>query len=113
MRVLIFGDSITQGFWDIEGGWVSRIRKYYDQQMLDGTNNDPATIFNMGVSADSSDDVLSRFENETKARANQDVAIVIAIGTNDARTVANVNFSDVNHYTQNLTQILQVAQKYS
>lgn len=31
MRVLVFGDSITQGFWDTEGGWVERLRKYYDQ----------------------------------------------------------------------------------
>lgn len=113
MRVLIFGDSITQGFWDIEGGWVSRIRKHYDQQMIDGTDNDPPTIFNLGVSGNSSDDVLARFENETKARATEEIAFVVAIGVNDARTKAGVNYSDPNRYKQNLSEILRLAKQHS
>lgn len=113
MRVLVFGDSITQGFWDIDGGWVSRLRKYYDQQMIDGKDDDPPTIFNLGVSGNSSDDVLARFENETKVRATEDSAFVIAIGVNDARTKASVNYSDTNRYKQNLSEILKLAKKYT
>ena len=113
MRVLIFGDSITQGFWDIDGGWVSRIRKHYDQQMIDGTDNDPPTIFNLGLSGDSSDDVLARFESETKTRATEELAFVIAIGVNDARTKAGVNYSDARRYKQNLGEILKLAKQYS
>lgn len=113
MRVLIFGDSITQGFWDTEGGWVGRIRKHYDQQMIDNTDNDPPTIFNLGVSGNSSDDVLARFENETKARATEELAFVVAIGVNDARTKAGVNYSDPNRYKQNLSEILRLAKQHS
>lgn len=113
MVVLIFGDSITQGFWDIEGGWVSRIRKHYDQQMIEGEDNDPPTVFNLGVSGNSSDDVLARFENETKARATEELAIVVAIGVNDARTKAGVNYSDSIRYRQNLSEILRLAKQYS
>lgn len=113
MRVLVFGDSITQGFWDIDGGWVSRIRKHFDQQMIDDVDNDPPTIFNLGVSGDSSDDVLARFDNETKVRAKAEIAIVIAIGVNDARTKAGVNYSDTNRYKQNLGEILRLAKQYT
>lgn len=113
MRVLIFGDSITQGFWDIEGGWVSRIRKHYDQQMIDGTDDDPPTIFNLGVSGNSSDDVLARFEDETKARATEELAFVVAIGVNDARTKAGINYSDPTRYKQNLGEILRLAKQHS
>lgn len=113
MRVLIFGDSITQGFWDADGGWVSRIRKHFDQQMIDGTDDDPPTIFNLGVSGDSSDDVLARFDNETKVRAKEELAFVIAVGVNDARTKAVVNYSDTNRYKQNLSEILRLAKQYS
>ena len=113
MGVLVFGDSITQGFWDIEGGWVSHIRKHYDQQMIDGTDNDPPTIFNLGVSGNSSDDVLARFENETKVRASEELAFVIAIGVNDARTKAGINYSDTNRYKQNLSEVLKLAKQYS
>jgi len=113
MRVLIFGDSITQGFWDIDGGWVSRIRKHFDQQMIDGIDNDPPTIFNLGVSGDSSDDVLARFDKETKVRAKGELALVIAVGVNDSRTKASVNYSDTNRYKQNLGEILRLAKQYS
>jgi acyl-CoA thioesterase I len=112
MRVLIFGDSITQGFWDVDGGWVNRLRKHYDQKMINRTD-DPPTVFNLGVSGDSSAEVLARFDNETKARSKEDLTFVIAIGVNDARTKAGVNFSDTNQYRQNLEGILQLARKYS
>jgi len=113
MRVLVFGDSITQGFWDVEGGWVSRLRKAYDQKAIETDDYDQPTIFNMGVSGDSSDDVLARFDNETKVRANEELAFVFAIGVNDARTKAGVNFSDVERYRKNLTEIVTQAQQYS
>lgn len=113
MRVLVFGDSITQGFWDTDGGWVAHIRKQYDQQMIDGTDNDPPTIFNLGVSGDSSDDILARFDNEAKVRAREELAFVIAVGVNDSRTKAGENYSDTNRYTQNLSEILKLAKQYS
>lgn len=113
MRVLIFGDSITQGFWDSEGGWVSRIRKVYDAQKVDGSDDNPPSIFNLGVSADSSDDVLARLENETKARASEKLALVFAIGVNDSRTEADINFSTPEQYAQNLTAIIATARQFS
>ena len=32
-KILIFGDSICYGKWDKEGGWVTRLRKYIDQNL--------------------------------------------------------------------------------
>lgn len=114
MRVLVFGDSITQGFWDADGGWVQYLRKEYDQLKLDGVNDDPPTIFNLGISANSSDDVLKRFNAETDARNNsEELAFVIAIGVNDSRTKAGDNFSDADRYLANLKGILAAAKEYS
>ena len=113
MRVLVFGDSITQGFWDVDGGWVSRIRKAYDQKAIETDDYDQPTIFNLGVSGNSSDDVLARFDNETKVRANEELAFVFAIGVNDARTKTGVNFSDIERYRQNLTEIVSQARRYT
>lgn len=114
MRVLIFGDSITQGFWDLDGGWVSRLRRTYDKQMIDGVDDDPPTLFNLGVSGDSSDDILARFENEVKARKNNEsLAIVIAVGVNDSRTKAGVEFSNTKRYHDNLQQIWQAARQFT
>lgn len=114
MRVLVFGDSITQGFWDLDGGWVSRLRRTYDKQMIDGVNDDPPTLFNLGVSGDSSDDIVARFESETKARKNNEsLAIVIAVGVNDSRTKADVEFSNTERYHDNLRQIWQLAKQFT
>lgn len=113
MRILIFGDSITQGFWDVEGGWVARIRKSYDQKAVDTDDYDQPTIFNLGVSGNSSDGVLARFENETKVRATEELAFVFAIGVNDARTKSGENYSSPNRYAQNLGEIVKLAKLYS
>jgi len=64
MKVLIFGDSITQGFWDIEGGWAARLRKTYDQKAVDSDDYDQPTIFNLGVSGNSNGDVIKPLKKE-------------------------------------------------
>jgi lysophospholipase L1-like esterase len=49
VRVLVFGDSIAQGFWDSEGGWVERLRKHYNSLALeDLKSNQQPEIFNLG-----------------------------------------------------------------
>jgi lysophospholipase L1-like esterase len=80
MSVLVFGDSITQGFHDSEGGWVDRLKR----DLLKAYKG----IFfaNLGISGDKVNDVLARFENETEARLKEwdetfdQNIIIIAIG---------------------------------
>ena len=114
MRVLIYGDSITQGFWDLEGGWVARLRKEYDRRSIDGEGDMP-TIFNLGISGDSSNEVVARFENETKARMwpGEEFAIVFAVGANDTRIDGTTNFSEPDRYRQNLFKLLGMAKQFS
>jgi len=84
MRVLIFGDSITQGFYDEQGGWATRLVNYYLAQDL-ARKEDVPTLFNLGISGDTTKNVLDRFEAEANARIgkNSDNTLVFAIGTND------------------------------
>jgi lysophospholipase L1-like esterase len=53
MRILVFGDSITQGFGDTEGGWVERLRHDYDVETIKDlrANTNYPTIFNLGFQA--------------------------------------------------------------
>jgi lysophospholipase L1-like esterase len=114
MRILAFGDSITQGFWDLDGGWVARLRKTYDAQMIDGTNDDPPVVFNLGVSSNATDNLLQRFENEVKARNNGEAMVVIfAIGFNDSRIKGGKNYAEVGDYTANLEKLLAQAKQYT
>ncbi|MEK7096049.1 MAG: GDSL-type esterase/lipase family protein, partial [Patescibacteria group bacterium] len=86
MRVLVFGASTTQGFWDTEGGWVQRLRKHYDSLALEDLHdNKQPEIFNLGVSGDTTRNLLGRIEFETKVRKwpEDPQVAVVAISTND------------------------------
>ena len=115
MRVLIFGDSITQGFWGSEGGWANRLRKAYDQKNIEAGNYDQPTIFNLGISGDTSKEILQRVENETKARLwpGQEIVFAFSIGVNDARLDGNKPFSAVEEYVGRLNKIVEIAKTFS
>jgi lysophospholipase L1-like esterase len=85
MRILCFGDSITQGLWGIEGGWVERVRRHFDTLSVKDLSHVQPEIFNLGISGDTTRSLLGRITSETSARTwKQDpVVVVIAIGTND------------------------------
>ncbi len=120
MRVLVFGDSITQGYWDTDGGWVDRIRKYFDSlQITDLQGNDEPTIFNLGISADNSRNILDRIEAETVARTwhNNLPVIIIQIGVNDSSSDnKEINESvrvSIRDYESNLRAIIKKVQPIS
>lgn len=116
MRVLVFGDSIIQGFWDSEGGWVARLRKHYDgRQLEDLRNRDEPTIFNLGISGGTSKTILARFDAETEARSNSEaMAFVFSTGLNDAyREGPDKYKSTPEEYANNLRELVIRAKKYS
>ena len=117
MRILVFGDSITQGFWDVQGGWVARLRKFYDErQIANLKNRNEPTIFNLGISGDITGGVIRRFENELEARKwrwpNEDFAFVFAIGTNDSANESN-NQPNLKNYYKELKELISLARKQS
>lgn len=116
-NILIFGDSITQGFWDAEGGWVTKIRKLLDKKSLLPNHPYYISIFNLGVSGNTTVDLLKRFEPETIARLDEDEENIIgfAIGINDSCFFEDKkrNNVDLNAFKANLQTLLKGAQKYS
>lgn len=107
MRILFFGDSITQGFYDQAGGWVQRLAKKYQGPAQD------IEIFNLGVSGDCAKDLIERLENEAKIRRWRDdkLVVAIAVGINDARLVDNRAVSDVYDFQQELEKLIKIAGK--
>lgn len=116
MRVLVFGDSTTQGFWDTEGGWVARLRKHYDaRQLEDLSNRNEPTIFNLGISGGRSDTILARFDAETAARDNgEELIIIVCTGLNDSYREGQDRFkSNPEQYETNLRELAHKAKKHS
>lgn len=114
-RILIFGDSIAWGAWDSEGGWAFRLKKYTDSQAVKNNFENYNTVYPLGISGDSTNELINRFETELSSRLSEDssVVVVIAIGTNDSMfAVSNgKNWVDVDTFEKNLEKILEIANK--
>lgn len=118
MRVLVFGASITQGFWDTEGGWAARLRRYYDTQAVKDIKRegDYPDVFNLGISGDTTKNLLGRLENETEARlwGKEEPAFIFSIGTNNAAVEGSgKEWSTPDDYRHELEKIIGIARDYS
>lgn len=110
-NILVFGDSITYGKSDAEGGWVARLRSFLEQK-------DPDTkVYNLGIPGDTTADLLLRFSAETRARLREDseTMIIFAIGINDSCFIHSQNGLAVNpkQFQSNLSQLVEQAKVFS
>ena len=106
---IIFGDSIAQGFNDLTGGWVQRLR---ESLTLDDY------VFNLGISGDNSEGLLVRFEAELKPRLSTEGEanyILIAIGSNDSAFNHQLNqgWVPVEKYQSNLLQLIKTGRQFT
>lgn len=89
MVILIFGDSITQGYWDEQGGWADRAKKCVMKKDIARGYKGYHGVFNLGIDSNFTHNVVERFDHEVAARrfpgadANDDYGIIFATGIND------------------------------
>lgn len=113
VTIIIFGGSTTYGKCDPDGGWAGRLRKYLDQN---AENIDSNSIFNLGISGDTTEDVLRRFEFETKQRMlGEEPIFIFSIGVNDAQFVHDKQETKTSpeKFRENLIKIIRMAGKFS
>lgn len=91
MRILVFGDSIAQGFHDeVAGGWCNRLVTEVIKRGVESGYEDERSVVNLGISGDTTFDLLKRVKTEAESRilkyptGSYDVALV-AIGVNDTQ----------------------------
>ncbi len=118
MQIMIFGDSIAQGMWDTKmGGWVNRLSAYLQQKTIDSNYEDYYSIVNLGVSGDTTRDIVNRLQNEIDARVEEDQkpTFVFSIGINDTFFLNDKNENQISliEFKDNLHKILSISQKYT
>jgi lysophospholipase L1-like esterase len=117
MRVLVFGASITQGFWDTEGGWVQRLRHYYDEKVIEEIpeNRNFLTFFNLGISGDRTKGIVKRIKAETEARIwpREPFTFLISTGINDSPILDGKNIYELSEFEADLKSILDTAREFS
>lgn len=114
MKILVFGDSITQGFWDMSGGWPAKLKKYSDKK-FDGDYNKFDHVFPLGISGETTQGVLNRLQNEVESRTKptDDFMIIFATGVNDTRVTSGVPETHIRDFSQNIQALLDLAHKYT
>jgi lysophospholipase L1-like esterase len=111
MRILFFGDSITQGFTDSEGGWADRIKRYYAKNTSELVKD--VGVMNLGISGDTSEGLKKRIESEISVRTEEELIVVIAIGTNDTIYQKDSILPEPTKYIENLHSIKDKASKFT
>jgi lysophospholipase L1-like esterase len=112
MRVLVFGASSAQGYWDSQGGWADRLKHYYDELQMSDFSVEQPKVMNLGVSGDTARQVLSRIDSETRARQNaKGTSIVIQVGSNNAAEEKGQLRSTAEEYQAELEKIITKAKQ--
>lgn len=104
------------GKWDIEGGWVSRLRKHIDVKYNIGHNGN-IQVYHLGFPGEVAGRMLERFEVELKMRIfpEEKNLVIIAIGVNDS-CVNNwlTGMQTPEHkFKESLGEMIQIAIKYN
>lgn len=109
--LFIFGDSITLGAWDSQGGWATRLRKYAMQETI--ASRVDLTVYLLGIDGDTTRDVLQRFDSEVavRSRYTETFYVMFDIGGND--TIWNEKKQSYNaspeEFEQQYTRLLEKA----
>lgn len=115
-RILIFGDSITWGALDEEGGWADRIKRNVDKKLIADSNYD-SSVYVLGVSGDTTEDLLKRIDIESSTRIDNDnpLTMLIAIGINDSQILFETGKNKISptEFHSNLEMLMKIAKKYA
>lgn len=120
-KIFIIGDSLVYGSWDPDGGgWVERLRKYFNQEIEEsGLEDDECRVYNLGIPGNTSKDLLNRIEFEINERVKNsrktEMIIVIAVGINDSAFIKslNNNWVPVEEFSFNLELLQEKANKFT
>lgn len=119
-KLFFIGDSITTGAWDRQGGWANRLIGQIMQKTMK-TNFEANSFYcmpyNLGISGDTAEGIISRFSSETALRVDPDntgeaVEVVVAIGVNDSVYMVEEDrprFTD-DQFCKNLNKLADIVQ---
>jgi lysophospholipase L1-like esterase len=106
--ICIFGASSTWGAWDYEkSGWANRLRFFLDSQ------NSDIFSYNLGISGDTTNELLKRFDVEAEAR--HPTLIIFWIGDNDSILLKPQKKPMVSlpQFEKNLQKLIDKAKKFT
>lgn len=115
--IIVFGSSIAWGAWDSEGGWAERLKRFCIKKRIDSGLESGEFVYPLGVSGDTSQGVLERFDAEIDVRNRKDekLRIIIEIGINDSYyfNQERKNITEENEYKDNILRLIKKSKKHN
>jgi lysophospholipase L1-like esterase len=105
--ICVFGDSVTYAGY-IKNSWANQLRWY-----LESKSDAEYHLFNLGINANTTTDILKRFDIEATAR-NPNV-IIFAIGVNDSAYLLDSKkpITGLKVFKDNIKLLINKAQVYT
>lgn len=104
-RICVFGDSVVRGHCDYElGGWVQQLKNFF-------AKNDLHSVYELGISGDTTIDLLNRCEHEIRVR--EATVVIFAIGINDSAIDHGEEFVSISAFEQNIEKLIRIGQSFS
>lgn len=112
-QIFCFGDSITSGHSDPQGGWASRLHRYLWSKSVEDYY-----FYNLGIPIDeTSKEVANRLDNELKVRQGSDKPnlVLFSISTNDSEYMNDKKEYKISKkdFEKNINKCIKIARKYS
>ncbi len=117
VEVMVFGDSITYGAWDNNGGWVQKLREPMDVKNLVDSSV-AYFVYNLGVVDDTSAGIVKRFEHEVAARRYlnevQKRVAIFCVGLNDSEIILKKKTNRVppEEFEHNVNELIRMAREH-
>jgi lysophospholipase L1-like esterase len=119
MKIFVFGDSITEGYFDTDyGGWCNRLIQYAMKKELETDFSYNRQIFNLGVAGNTSADILARMRLEIESRiqkqANEEKVFMIAVGVNDSQYDIETKETKVHikQFEKNVLEMIKIGKDH-
>jgi lysophospholipase L1-like esterase len=117
MKMFVFGDSIPYGNWDKKGGWPERLKQIFHEKTLASNFEYFHLLYNLGISGNTTKNILERFEFELKQRFEEktEYTIIFSVGANDCQWLNDKNQFKISEedFKKNLLELMKLSQKYS
>ena len=116
-RVLIFGSSISHGYYDEQGGWSQRFTPLINQQAASSNYLFNDSVYELGISGNTTQDLLERFSHEASARLSADKRnlIIFEIGNNDSIwfVAEQKHYVSLSAFQNNLQVLIDQTKEFS
>lgn len=110
IKILCFGDSVTFGESDNEGGWADRIKRDLTRRFVNAPTQE-VVLYNLGIGGETTDGLKLRFQTELLARAikGQNTQVILAYGANDIVIHKAKNIVPEQYFENNLRHCVEQA----